>query len=45
MDSRGCVPQSLKIKKSSSGDLIFSNNGEDGDEKEYTTKKINKNIL
>lgn len=40
MYSRGCVPKSFKIKKSSSGEVIFSNNSEDSDGKEYTTKKI-----
>jgi len=40
MDSRGCVPKNFKIKKSKEGEVIFSNNNEDSDGKEYTTEKI-----
>ena len=38
--SKGCVPKNFKINKSSSGEVIFSNNSEDSDGKKYTTKKI-----
>jgi len=41
INSQGCVPKNFKIKKSSStGEVMFSNNSEDSDGKEYTTEKI-----
>ena len=39
MDSRGCVPKNFKIKKTNDV-VVFSNNSEDGDGKEYTTKNV-----